>query len=383
MRPQDRSASPQSHPQQPGQPDLFASIPATVWTTDARLVVTFADGVYMRRLGISSDAIVGRSIASLLLDGREDHPLIQAHLSALDGRSSTVAIEWGGKQFNVRIAPLRDDDGRVAGCVGVHLEIGELPDEDGTLRESDVRLRRVIDSNMLGIAFGDDQGRISDANDAFLQLTGYEREDLVAEAVSWPALMPMSWHHLQALEEIVARGRCTPFETEILRKDGRHVPVLVGAARVSVRRREGVAFVLDITDRKRTVHRLKIELACADALAAAAAPDEAIAAVLGTLVNDLPLRSAAVWMGPADACRASAAAGDVTARSDALRSIVAAAVATGEPQSSLPEEALVLSIPAAGGRAALALTGSQAALPDAELVETCQRIATRLGRALR
>ena len=85
-------------------------------------------------------------------------------------------------------------------------QIGWLPDDDGTLRESDMRLRRVIDSNMIGIAFGNDEGRITDANDAFLQLAGYTREDLVADGISWPALTPVEFHQrqLEALDEMRA-----------------------------------------------------------------------------------------------------------------------------------------------------------------------------------
>jgi PAS domain S-box-containing protein len=385
MQPNDRSFSSRAGDRARPGVDLFGSIPATVWTTDAALIVTFVDGVYLRRLGIKPEGVVGRTVASILLDGREDHPLIQAHLSALDGRSSTVAIEWGGKQFNVRLAPLRDHKDTIVGCVGVHLEMGETPDEDGTLRESDVRLRRVVDSNMIGIAFGDDTGRISDANDAFLQLTGYEREDLVSDSISWPALMPLSWHHLEAIDEILARGLCRPFETEILRKDGRRVPVLVGAARLSIRRREGVAFVLDITDRKRTAHRLKIELACADALAEARSADDGLNAVVNLLVSDVPLRSATVWSIPVDgaACRpAAGCAGDSSAASAALQPLAEAAVRSGEPQSSVPEEALVLPVPCGRGRAALVLTGSETAMPDAELVDSCRRIAQRIGNFL-
>src|SRR6185437_10445389 len=116
-----------------------------------------------------------------------------------------------------------------------------------------------------GIAFGDDEGRITDANDAFLHMTGYAREDLVADALSWPALTPVESHprQLEALREILATGRCTPFENEIIRRDGRRVAVVVGAARISAQRREGVAFVLDVSDHKRTERRLRAELACA------------------------------------------------------------------------------------------------------------------------
>src|SRR4029079_10721222 len=126
-----------------------------------------------------------------------------------------------------------------------------------------------VDSNLIGIVFGDDQGHVTDANDAFLHLTGYSRDDVIDDQLSWPALTPVERHQrqIQALEEIVTFGRCAPFESELIRKDGSRVPVLIVAVRLSARRREGVAFVMDLTDRERRVGRVKLELACADALA--------------------------------------------------------------------------------------------------------------------
>ena len=102
----------------------------------------------LRRLGLDPERLLGRTLPDLLLDGREDHPLIQGHLTALAGHETTVRIEWGGDIYSARLGPLRDRDGRVIGCVGVQLQIGWLPDDDLTLRESDIRLQRIIDSNI-------------------------------------------------------------------------------------------------------------------------------------------------------------------------------------------------------------------------------------------
>jgi PAS domain S-box-containing protein len=237
---------------------------------------------------------------------------------------------------------------------------------------------------MIGMAFGNDEGRISDANDAFLQLTGYEREDLTADAISWPAMVPMAaqQRHLEALEEILASGRCTPFETEIVRKDGSRVPVLVGAARLSVRRREGVAFVLDITDRKKTVHRLKVELACADALADAATADDAAACVLRIVARDLPFRSVAVWSLSAGEWHPSARIGEPATGSQAIQPLLQSAHATGQGQSLISQELLIFPTGDKTGEPMLVLAGWRNGEPDPELVQTCERIAARLGKSL-
>jgi PAS domain S-box-containing protein len=266
---------------------LFACLPATVWMTDDRLTLTFVNGPLLRRLSLDPTQLVGRTLPDVLLDGREDHPFIEGHLTALAGHETSVRIEWGGHLYSARIGPLRDDAGRIVGAIGIHQQIGWVPDEEGTLRESDVRLRRIIDSNIIGIAFGDDQGRITDANEAFLQLAGYTREDLVADGISWPALTPVESHQRQltALEELKQYGRCRPFEVDLIRRDGSRVAVLVGAARLSARRREGVAFVLDVSARKRLQQQLGTELACADALLDARSPGLGLVAALETLCD--------------------------------------------------------------------------------------------------
>ena len=315
----------------------FADLPATIWTTDTQLRVTFVQGVLLRRLGLAPDRLLGRTLADLLLDGREDHPLIQGHLTALAGHETTVRIEWGGDIYSARLAPRRDLEGRVIGCVGVQLQIGWLPDDDLTVRETEIRLQRVIDWNVAGIAFGDDQGRITDANDAFLTLTGYAREDLVPDGLSWPSLTAVEFHHrqIEAVQEIMSAGRCRPFETELIRRDGRRVAVLVSAARLSARRREGVAFVMDISRYKSTERRLAAELAAADALHDAGDPEAALTCVAGVLASHAQWTSVAIWTaGAAAAPQLRGQHGPARWPADVTAQLVTRALAAGDARGA-------------------------------------------------
>jgi PAS domain S-box-containing protein len=127
------------------------------------------------------------------------------------------------------------------------------------LQEREAQIRRLVDANIIGIILWNRDGRIHEANDAFLAMVGYDREDLVAGHVRWRELTPDTWRAAteQALAELAATGRCAPFEKEYVRKDGRHVPVLVGNAVFEGRPDEGVAFVLDLTERKRAEEALR------------------------------------------------------------------------------------------------------------------------------
>ena len=136
----------------------------------------------------------------------------------------------------------------------------------GELTEREAKIRRLVDANIIGILIWNLEGRIIEANEAFLRMVGYGREDLVSGRVSWREVTPDKWRAAdeQALAELAATGICEPFEKEYFRKDGSRVPVLVGAALLEGRRDEGVAFVLDLTERKRTeetLHKTQAELA--------------------------------------------------------------------------------------------------------------------------
>jgi PAS domain S-box-containing protein len=121
------------------------------------------------------------------------------------------------------------------------------------LAEREARIRRLVDSDIIGICIFDFEGRILDANDAFLRVVGYNRSDLAAGRVRWTELTPSEWSHLdvRAVIDLKRIGTAHPFEKEYFRKDGSRVPVMVGGARFEEGGNEGVAFVLDLTERKR------------------------------------------------------------------------------------------------------------------------------------
>jgi PAS domain S-box-containing protein len=127
------------------------------------------------------------------------------------------------------------------------------------LEEREAKIRRLFDANIIGIVIFDFEERFIDANDAFLDMVGHDREDLVSGRMRWTDMTPPEWR--AADEQAVAGLRATAtrqaFEKEYFRKDGSRVPVLVGAAALEGRREEGVAFVLDLTERKRAEEALR------------------------------------------------------------------------------------------------------------------------------
>ena len=123
------------------------------------------------------------------------------------------------------------------------LLIDRIQRNEADRQASDARLRRVIDSNMVGMVFWGTDGNIADANDAFLRTVGYDREDLRAGRIDWRTMTPPEFREVddQALREIAATGVCQTFEKEYLRKDGHRVPIIVAAASIEEDRTRGVA----------------------------------------------------------------------------------------------------------------------------------------------
>jgi PAS domain S-box-containing protein len=135
------------------------------------------------------------------------------------------------------------------------------------LRASEAKVRRLVDSNIMGVfefkvewkTNEANEVSLTEANDAFLEMVGYDREDLAAGRLHWAQLTPPEWRAAteRALAELTATGTVPPYEKEYFRKDGSRAPVLVGAATFEEPRNQGVAFVLDLTERKRAEQELR------------------------------------------------------------------------------------------------------------------------------
>ena len=121
------------------------------------------------------------------------------------------------------------------------------------LQEREGKVRRLVDSNIIGVVIADLDGAILEANEAFLGMLGYSQDDLAAGRLRWADITPVEWlaANQRAWEQTRAVGRCEAFEKEYFRKDGSRVRVLVGGAAFDEARTKAISFVLDLTERKR------------------------------------------------------------------------------------------------------------------------------------
>jgi PAS domain S-box-containing protein len=154
------------------------------------------------------------------------------------------------KHIHVRGHSLPDSSGNIE-VVGAVTDITER-------KTTEDKIRRLIESDILGIFFVNVQGVIVEANQAFLQMLQYDRQDLVSGRLRWTDLTPAELRErdLRALSEAMEHGVFQTYEKEFLRKDGNRLPVLIGGALIQSAN-EGVVFVLDLSEQKRAVEALR------------------------------------------------------------------------------------------------------------------------------
>ncbi|MGF1674276.1 MAG: PAS domain S-box protein, partial [Rivularia sp. (in: cyanobacteria)] len=145
--------------------------------------------------------------------------------------------------------------------VGSISDISETKQVEAALRESETKFKAIIESNIVGIYFGDFTGKIYEANDAFLETFGYTREELEAGLLYWNRMTPGEYSQLDAqrIQELQVNGVCKPFEKEYFHKNGTRIPILLAIATIEGRKVSGysVCFVLDISKRKQAQAELR------------------------------------------------------------------------------------------------------------------------------
>ena len=240
------------------------AVPA--WVQDFALFLLDADGKVVawyagaeRIYGYTHDEVLGQHVSMFYPDEATRRDKLNEKLKRAAGEGHTGNECWNmkkdGSRFwaNIITMALKNENGDLQGFARVVRDFSDRHERDEKLRQGRARLRPLpSESTIAGIVSGEFD-RIPEANDAFLDLVGYSREDLNAGRLHWPDLTPPEYLALDevAHEEGLRFGACTPFEKELIRKDGTRVPVLVATAVLKLSPFRWLTFVQDLRERDR------------------------------------------------------------------------------------------------------------------------------------
>ncbi len=177
-----------------------------------------------------------------------------------------VDLEWQVKRiddssFLARIVgKAMVSDRYVRGAVWMIEDITEQRNTLDALQNSEQRLKRLTNSNLIGIAQGSGLGQLSEANQLFLQICGYSLAQLVQQQAIWNTLLEgQDLHTCQlAYNELLETGSTAPFEVILRHASGKKVPVLIGLSYLENSNSEWGVFMLDVSERHR-INQLKSE----------------------------------------------------------------------------------------------------------------------------
>jgi PAS domain S-box-containing protein len=160
----------------------------------------------------------------------------------------------------IRAVPIQDDRTQIREWIGSLTDISDTVRMREAAAASENRFRRLYESNQLSIFFYNADGRLTDPNDAFLNLIGVTRQDYDRDGLDWRKLTPPEWEEAdkKSWHEIKQLGRCLPFEKEFYHKDGGRIPVLMSAGSLDAGNPdEGVALVFGVARMKETQAALR------------------------------------------------------------------------------------------------------------------------------
>lgn len=239
---------------------LYELAPVGYLTLGRDGTIRQANRTAARLLGLERSRLVGRRLAPLLAG--KSQPTFAAYLASVCNDQTSTACEVvmqpeGSPPLTLGLTGILAEDGEEYRIVAA--DITERARIAEAVQFAHQRLRTFIDASIVGVVIANAAGAIIEANDYYLELVGFTREELEQGMLDWRTITPPEWLPVdaRALEELRARGSCTPYEKEYLRRDGSRVAVFLADVMLPGPEEQIVAFALDQTERKRVEAALR------------------------------------------------------------------------------------------------------------------------------
>ncbi|MBI4304405.1 MAG: PAS domain S-box protein, partial [Chloroflexi bacterium] len=237
---------------------LFDTATDAVVALDDRSRILLWNAAATRIFGYTSAKAIGARLPDLLFPGSLG--FVSDEIDRLAGSESQIKhLEMEARRKNGQMVPVEISlSGRMtpSGWLSavVIRDITERKKAEAAIEKGEKQMRHLIDSSIIGIIVADSGDTVIEANDAFLDMVGYSREDLIAGRINWLEMTPAEYRYLdeKAAEELFKEGHCTPFEKEYIRKDGSRVPILISGSLwdASTDNPTWITFIVDITKKQ-------------------------------------------------------------------------------------------------------------------------------------
>ena len=239
-----------------------------IWEVDENGVYTYCSPKIKDILGYNIEEVIGKTpfdfMPSIeaervfdLFNGalQSNQPIISLENKNLHKNGYLITLETSG-------VPFFNAEGKLLGYRGIDRDITERKKAEDAIKESEAKFRGVFESKLIGTIFWDAKGEITDANKAFLDMVGYTKDEVLKGIVRWKDMTPSEYleRDEKLLKELATVGYIAPIEKEYYHKDGHRIPTILGAATLQGSSVSGVAFILDITERKKVEQKLKATL---------------------------------------------------------------------------------------------------------------------------
>ena len=238
---------------------MLESVPVNLWSTDARLNITFSQGAGLNLIGTSGSDQVGMTLYEVLKSRDPGFTPLAAHLRALQGELVRYEVDWRGRSFETRVEPLRSADGHISGTVGIAIDITDRKTLYEALQKQNVYFASLFESAPEAIAILDEHDQIMRINGQFTALFGYADEEAVGKDINALIVPEELAEEGETLCNKVAAGEGIRAESLRRHKDGHTFWVSLSATRFSAGDEPGKVYAMysDISARKRAEEDLR------------------------------------------------------------------------------------------------------------------------------
>lgn len=212
--------------------EMFDALPAAIYTTDAQGQITYFNPACVEFSGRTPKLGADHWCVAWKLyhpDGTPmPHDTCPMAMALTDGRNIRGAEAIAERPDGTRVwfiphpTALRDADGRIVGGINMLVDITQRKRQEEALRHSERKLQRVLETDAVAVLFFDHQGTLTGANDIFLRMTGYRRDQIEGRELTWRTMTPPEWVEAseRQMEQFARTGRIGPYEKEYFLADG-------------------------------------------------------------------------------------------------------------------------------------------------------------------